>query len=66
MRRMSSQSAPEKKEEVVVMKFRELEETIEEENIYSEDYRERLLDDDEITPWESGFMQGWEEAVQGD
>lgn len=48
------------------MKFREVEEPIEEETIYSEDYRERLLEDDEISPWESGFMQGWEEATLED
>ncbi len=29
-------------------------------NFYSEDARESLLDEDEITPEEAGFMQGWE------
>lgn len=35
---------------------------IEEETIYCEDSRERLLEDDEIESWESGFMQGWDSA----
>lgn len=29
-------------------------------DIYEEDFRENLLDDDEINPAEDGFMQGYE------
>ena len=32
------------------------------ENIYSEDVRELLLEDGEITPEEEAFMRGYEEA----
>ena len=33
--------------------------TDEEEDIYGEDSRERLVDEDELTPEEAGFMQGY-------
>ena len=36
----------------------------EEENIYSNDGRERLLEDDELSPQEAAFMQGYEEALE--
>ena len=32
------------------------------ESIYNQRRREHLLDDDEISPEEEGFMMGWEEA----
>ena len=32
------------------------------ENIYSEQGREFLVDDEEITPMEAAFMQGYDEA----
>jgi len=32
-----------------------------EEEVYSETGREKLVDDDEIAPWEEGFMEGAEE-----
>ncbi len=31
-------------------------------NFYSDKERERLLDEDEITPEEAGFMHGWEKG----
>ena len=34
----------------------------EELDIYSRKKREKLVDDDELTPEEEGFMLGWEEA----
>lgn len=34
----------------------------EEENIYDDDTREDLLDGDELSPEEEGFMYGYEEA----
>lgn len=37
-------------------------ESIETEDIYSEENREELLEDDEISPEEEGFMKGYEEA----
>ena len=33
-----------------------------EEDVYSEDYREVLMDNDEVTPEEDAFMRGYEEA----
>jgi hypothetical protein len=33
-----------------------------EESIYFGDYRDLLLDDDEISPHEAGFMEGYESA----
>jgi hypothetical protein len=35
-----------------------------EESIYSCDYREDLLDDDEISPHEQAFMQGYDESAE--
>lgn len=32
-------------------------------NIYSKNVRESLLDDDELSPMEEAFMNGYEEAV---
>ena len=40
----------------------EMEDDWEEENIYSEKSRTLMLDDDEISPEEEGFMLGYEEA----
>ena len=31
--------------------------------IYSKEMRESMLEDDELSPWEEGFMNGYEEAV---
>ncbi len=31
-------------------------------NFYSDKERERLLDEDEITPEEAGFMEGWDKG----
>lgn len=38
-------------------------ENVDDESIYSERVREQLLEDDEISPMEIGFMQGYDEAV---
>jgi len=35
---------------------------IDDESIYSEKVRDRLLEDDELSAMEAGFMQGYEEA----
>jgi len=35
-----------------------------EENVYSEDVREDLVDSDEISPEEEGFMAGYDEAEE--
>jgi hypothetical protein len=35
---------------------------LEEETIYAEDFREELLEDEEISSWEAAFMQGYDEA----
>ena len=32
-------------------------------NIYSKQLRESLLEDDELSSWEEGFMLGYEEAI---
>ncbi len=32
-------------------------------SIYSKDVRENLLDDDELSPFEEAFMNGYEDAV---
>ena len=37
-------------------------ESMEEENFYSEDTRSVLLDADEISPEEAAFMKGYDEA----
>lgn len=47
------------------MKIREYEE-LDDENFYLEDAREILVEDDEITPREAGFMRGWDEAGEWD
>lgn len=36
---------------------------IDEDTVYSENNWEELLDDDEISPFEAAFMEGWEEAL---
>jgi len=36
------------------------------ESIYSEEARERLLENDELTPLEEAFMMGWEDADNED
>lgn len=38
-------------------------EEIDDENIYSEKVRDHLLEDDELSPMEAGFMQGYDGAV---
>jgi hypothetical protein len=35
----------------------------EDDTIYSEDGRESLMDDDEISAEESAFMEGWDDAL---
>ena len=35
---------------------------IDDESIYSEKVRDQLMDDDEISAMEAGFMQGYDEA----
>ena len=35
---------------------------LEDESIYSEDTRNNLVDNDEISAMEAGFMQGWNDA----
>ena len=51
---------------VVAMKEKfsdeDFERDIEDDNIYSEDYRDQLLEDDEISPIEDAFMRGYDEA----
>ena len=32
-------------------------------NIYSKQVRESLLEDDELSSWEEGFMLGYEEGI---
>jgi hypothetical protein len=45
------------------IKYTENEEV--EEDVYSEEGREKLVEDAEIEPWEEGFMQGAENDGQG-
>ena len=33
-------------------------------SIYSKDSREAMLDDDELSPWEEGFMEGYEDIEE--
>ena len=40
----------------------ETDESLDDENIYSENVREQLLEDDELSPMEAAFMQGYDEA----
>ncbi len=35
------------------------------ENIYDDDARQEMLENDEITAAEEGFMRGWEGTVEG-
>ncbi|HUT28049.1 MAG TPA: hypothetical protein VMW85_08400 [Methanomassiliicoccales archaeon] len=35
------------------------------EDIYDDDARQEMLEDDEITAAEEGFMRGWEGTVEG-
>lgn len=35
------------------------------EDIYNEESRQEMLEDDEITATEEGFMRGWEGTVEG-
>ena len=35
---------------------------LEEGDVYSQEKRQRLLEDDEISPEEEAFMEGWEEG----
>lgn len=37
--------------------------SIDDENIYAEDARNILLEDDELSPFEEAFMRGYEEAI---
>ena len=41
---------------------REVDESLDDESIYSEDVRDQLLEDDELSPTEAGFMQGYDGA----
>lgn len=38
------------------------EEIVDDDSIYSEDVRDRLVEDDELSPEEAGFMKGYDEA----
>ena len=40
----------------------ELDNSIGDDSIYSESVRDRLLEDDELSPEEAAFMEGYEEA----
>ncbi len=42
--------------------FEELDNVTEDDSIYSEDVRDQLLEDDEISSIELGFMNGYDEA----
>jgi hypothetical protein len=41
------------------------EETKEPKDIYDDDTRQEMVEDDEITASEEGFMRGWEGTVEG-
>ena len=41
--------------------YEELEDSSDDTNIYSKGIRELLLEDDEISPFEEGFLNGYEE-----
>ena len=43
--------------------FRREEESDDDINIYSKSVRESLLDDDELSPMEEAFMNGYEDAI---
>ena len=40
----------------------ELDGIVEDDSIYSKDVRDRLVEDDELSPEEAGFMKGYDEA----
>lgn len=42
--------------------FRKSEKEYDVEDFYSDDTRDLLLDEDELSPEEAGFMAGWENA----
>ena len=44
-------------------KYMEEEESDDDISIYSKDVRELMLDDDELSPMEEAFMNGYEDAV---
>ena len=44
-------------------KFREKEESDDDISIYSKGARELLLEDDELSPMEEAFMNGYEDAI---
>jgi len=52
--------SPEKEEEF------SSEEEKEPEDIYNEETRQEMVEDDEITASEEGFMRGWDGTVEGD
>lgn len=41
----------------------EIDNSLDDESIYSEDVRNKLLEDDELTPFEAAFMHGYEDAI---
>lgn len=45
---------------------KEIESLLEDESIYSEDVREQLLEDDELSPEEAAFMKGYDESYVQD
>ena len=50
--------------EIIVDK--EVGNSLEDRSIYSEDFREQILEDDELSPMESAFMKGYDTAyIQG-
>jgi len=49
------------KGEIIIDK--EIDYSIDDESIYSEDVRNILVEDDELTPFEAAFMLGYEEAL---
>lgn len=52
----------EEKEDFWHFNTKEIEENVEEDSIYSEEVREEMVEDDEISPGEAGFMMGYDEA----
>jgi|GEM_PF-2142555 hypothetical protein len=44
------------------LKSRKNEDDLREDEFYDLDYREKLMDEDEISAEEEGFMYGWETA----
>ena len=53
-----------KKEETSEQKKEEMEDGQEDEDIYTKEGREKLEEDDEVEPWEEGFMEGASDAGQ--